>query len=173
LARIHARAANVRADALHKATTDLARRYETIVCEDLNVAGLLANTRLARAISDQGFGTARRMLAYKTTWHGGRLVVADRWYPSSKTCSGCGTVKTKLPLSERSYRCDHCGLTLGRDVNAARNLLNLAATGRRGQNARGAWVRPVLDGRQAMNQEPGTDDAGQTGTAVRQRTAAA
>jgi putative transposase len=153
LARIHARAANVRADALHKATTDLARRYETIVCEDLNVAGLLANTRLARAISDQGFGTARRMLAYKTTWHGGRLVVADRWYPSSKTCSGCGTVKTKLPLSQRSYRCDHCGLTLGRDVNAARNLLNLAASGARPKRLRSMGkARP---GR-APGDEPGT-----------------
>ena len=77
------------------------------------------NRRLARAIGDQGFGKARRMLAYKTTWHGGRLVLADRWYPSSKTCSGCGTVKAKLALSERTYRCDGCGLVLDRDVNAA------------------------------------------------------
>ena len=72
LARIHARVANVRADALHKATTDLAARYETIVAEDLNVTGMLANRNLARAVADQGFGTARRMLGYKTTWNGGR-----------------------------------------------------------------------------------------------------
>jgi putative transposase len=95
LARIHARIANVRADALHEATTDLARRYETVVCEDLNVTGMLANRRLARAVADQGFGTARRMLGYKTAWNGGRLVVTDRWFPSSKTCSGCGTVRAK------------------------------------------------------------------------------
>jgi putative transposase len=93
LARIHARVANVRTDALHKATTGLARRYETVVAEDLNVAGMTRNHRLARAVSDQGFGQARRMLAYKTGWNGGTLILAGRWYPSSKTCSGCGAVK--------------------------------------------------------------------------------
>jgi putative transposase len=76
LARIHARAANIRADALHKATSDLAVRYETIVAEDLNVTGMLANRRLARAVAGQGFGTARRMLSYKATWNGGQLVIA-------------------------------------------------------------------------------------------------
>jgi putative transposase len=172
LARIHARAANVRADALHKATTSLARRYETIVCEDLNVAGLVANRRLARAIADQGFGAARRMLAYKTTWYGGRLIVADRWYPSSKTCSGCGMVKAKLPLSERTYRCDHCGLTLGRDVNAARNLLTLAASGAERLTACGGTVRPGSAGHDPVKQEPGTAPTGKTGTAARQQAAA-
>ena len=127
LARVHARVANVRADALHKATTALARGYQTIVCEDLHVAGMVRNRRLARAIADQGFGQARRMLAYKTAWNGGQLIVADRWYPSSKKCSGCGAVKTKLALSERTYRCEHCGLALDRDINAARNLAALAA----------------------------------------------
>src|ERR1019366_7991297 len=112
LARIHARVADVRADALHKTTTGLARRYETVVAEDLNVAGMARNRRLARAIADQGFGQARRMLGYKTTWHGGQLIIASRWFPSSRTCSGCGTVKTKLGLSERTYHCDHCGLDL-------------------------------------------------------------
>src|ERR1035438_9447819 len=129
LARIHARVADVRADALHKTTTDLARRYKTVVAEDLNVAGMTRNHRLARAIADQGFGQARRMLGYKTTWHGGQLIIADRWFPSSKTCSGCGTVKTKLALSERTYTCPSCGLTLDRDINAAANLLKLAASG--------------------------------------------
>jgi putative transposase len=66
-------------------------------------------------------------LGYKTEWYGGRLVVADRWYPSSKTCSGCGAVKAKLPLSERTYTCTTCGLVLDRDLNAARNLAALAA----------------------------------------------
>ena len=101
LAKAHARVANQRRDGLHKLTTRLAREHATIVVEDLNVAGMLANRRLARHIADAGFAEIRRQLAYKTEWHGGRLLVADRWYPSSKTCSGCGTVKTKLALSER------------------------------------------------------------------------
>jgi putative transposase len=93
LARIHARAANVRKDALHKATTSLTVRYETVVAEDLNVTGMTANRKLARAVADQGFGAARRMLDHKSAREGGTLIVADRWYPSSKTCSGCGSVK--------------------------------------------------------------------------------
>jgi putative transposase len=129
LARIHARIASVRADALHKATTTLSARYETVVVEDLNVTGMIANRSLARAVSDQGFGAARRMLGYKTAREGGRLLAADRWYPSSKKCSGCGSVKAKLTLAERVYQCDACGLVMGRDVNAARNLLSLAAGG--------------------------------------------
>ena len=129
LARIHAKVANVRADALHKATSMLAARYETVIAEDLNVAGMSRNRRLARAISDQGFGQARQMLGYKTAWNGGTLVIADRFYPSSKTCSACGTVKAKLALSERTFSCGTCGLVVDRDVNAARNLLNLAASG--------------------------------------------
>ena len=172
LAHIHARTANIRADALHKATTSLAARYETIVCEDLNVAGMVGNRRLARAIADQGFGAARRMLAYKTTWNGGRLIVADRWYPSSKTCSGCGTVKAKLPLSERTYRCEYCGLALGRDVNAAANLLNLAASGAESINACGGTVRPGTVGHDPVKQEPGTAHVGKTGTAGPQDPAA-
>jgi putative transposase len=129
LARIHATIANIREDALHKATSTLAAHYQTVIIEDLNVAAIVRNRRLARAISDQGFGQARRMLGYKTAWNGGTLVTADRWLPSSKACSGCGTVKAKLSLSERTYRCDACGLILDRDVNAAHNLLTLAASG--------------------------------------------
>ncbi len=165
LARVHARVANVRADALHKATSALASRYETVVAEDLNVAGMVRNRRLARAIADQGFGEARRMLAYKTTWNGGRVVTAGRFYPSSKTCSGCGAVKTKLALSERRYVCTACGLALDRDINAAVNLLNLAASGAESQNACGGTVRPGLPGHVLVKQEPGTTPVGETGTA--------
>jgi putative transposase len=104
LARVHARVANVRADALHKATTALARQHETVVAEDLNVTGMLSNRTLARAVSDQGFGAARRLLAYKTAREGGRLVLAGRWYPSSKTCSNCGGRKPSLTLAERTYQ---------------------------------------------------------------------
>jgi putative transposase len=177
LARLHARVANIRADALHQATTGLVRRYETVVAEDLNVAGMARNRRLARAIADQGFGQARRMLGYKTTWNGGQLILASRFYPSSKTCSGCGAVKAKLALSERTYRCEHCGLTADRDINAARNLLGLAASGAESQNACRARVRPSHAGRWAQSrpgkkQEPGTALAGKTGTASGQPLAA-
>jgi putative transposase len=126
IARVHARVANLRENGLHQLTTRLAATHQTVVVEDLNVAGMLRNRRLARPIADAGFGCLRRQLAYKTRWHGGRLVVAGRFYPSSKTCSGCGTVKTKLRLSERTYRCQSCGLALDRDLNAARNLAALA-----------------------------------------------
>jgi len=156
LARIHVRVANVRADALHKATTSLAARYETVVAEDLNVTGMLANRKLARAVADQGFGAARRMLGYKTTWNGGRLLVADRWYPSSKTCSACGWRKPSLTLAERSFTCEACGLVIDRDENAARNLLDLAASGAESLNACGAQVRPGVAGHRVTKQEPGT-----------------
>ena len=172
LARIHARAASVRSDALHHATTDLATRYETVVAEDLNVAGMTRNHRLARAIADQGFGQARRMLGYKTTWHGGQLIIASRWFPSSRTCSGCGTVKTKLGLSERTYTCPSCGLTLDRDINAAANLLKLAASGAESQNASRGTARPGPAGHAPVKEEPGTATAGQTGTASGQPLAA-
>ena len=173
LARIHARAASVREDALHKATTALAKRYETVVVEDLNVTGMISNRSLARAVSDQGFGAARRMLDYKTQRNGGTLIVADRWYPSSKTCSSCGSVKAKLTLKDRIYACDSCGHTQDRDVNAARNLLSLAASGAESLNARRAEARPGPAGHTVMKREPGTANAGQTGTAAPQGTAAA
>jgi putative transposase len=138
IARAHARAANLREDGLHQLTTRLAATYGTVVAEDLNVAGMLKNRRLARRIADAGFGLLRRQLAYKTSWHSGRLAVADRFYPSSKTCSGCGTVKAKLSLSERTYRCPSCGLVLDRDLNAARNLA--ALVGGASSPSRGATV---------------------------------
>ena len=120
--RAHARTANLRRDGLHKLTTSLAAEYATVVVEDLNVAGMVRNRKLAKAISDCGFATIRTMLGYKTSWNGGRLHLADRWFPSSKTCSGCGVAKAKLPLRVRTFVCDACGLALDRDLNAARNL---------------------------------------------------
>jgi putative transposase len=161
---MHARIAAVRTDALHKATTELAVRYETIVAEDLNVAGMVRNRRLARAIADQGFATIVRLLGYKTTWRGGQLIKADRWFPSSKTCSGCGSAKDKLALSERTFVCTECGLVIDRDENAARNLLYLAVSGTERLNACGGTVRPSLAGRVPVKQEPGSAYAGQTGT---------
>ena len=172
LARVHARVASVRAEAIHKATTDLARHHETIVAEDLNVAGMLRNRRLARATADAGFGQAVRMPGYKTAWNGGQLLRAGRFYPSSKTCSGCGAVKAKLAPSERTYVCTACGLVLDRDVNAAVNLLKRAASGAESINACGGEVRPGLAGRLPLKQEPGTALADQTGTAAGQLAAA-
>jgi putative transposase len=174
LARLHARVANVRADALHKATTSLACRYETVVVEDLYVTGMISNKKIARVVSDQGFGAARRMLGYKTGWEGGALLVADRWYPSSKTCSKCGSVKAKLTLRDRVYECGVCGLVLDRDVNAARNLLSLAGSGPERLNDCGAGVRPGHSaGHAALKQEPGTRKRGKTGTAAPQEATAA
>jgi len=151
----------------------LADRYETIVAEDLNVAGMTRNRKLARAVGDQGFGALRRMLGYKTTWRGGTLVTADRFYPSSKKCSGCGAVKAKLPLSERTYTCERCGLVMDRDVNAARNLLKLAGSGPESRNACGGTVRPRPARHVPLKQEPGAAHAGKTGTAFPQGEAAA
>jgi putative transposase len=125
LAGVHARAANLRRDALHKLTSSLATRHGTIVIEQLNLAGMVRNRRLARAIADTALGELRRQLAYKTTWYGSRLIVADRFYPSSKTCSAYGWVKAKLTLAERNFTCEACGLRLDRDLNAARNLAGL------------------------------------------------
>jgi putative transposase len=137
LARAHARVCDLRADALGKLTTTLARTYGTVVVEDLNVAGMLGNRTLARHLAGASFGEIRRRLDYKTRWHGGTLVVAGRWYPSSKTCSRCQAVKTKLPLSTRVFTCEHCGLVIDRDRNAARNLASLAETRTPGPGAAG------------------------------------
>ena len=131
--------AGLRENGLHQLTTWPAASYGIIVAEDLNVAGMLKNRRLARHIADAGFGTLRRQLGYKTRWHGGRLVLAGRFYPSSRTCSGCGAVKAKLALSERIFHCHACGLLLDRDINAARNLAALI-TGGASSPSRGATV---------------------------------
>ncbi|MCA1672442.1 MAG: transposase, partial [Actinobacteria bacterium] len=101
--------------------------HDTIVIEDLNVAGMVRNHRLARAIAGLGMAELRRQLDYKATDAGVRLVVADRWFPSSKTCSVCGAVRAKLTLAEREFVCELCGTRLDRDLNAARNLAALAA----------------------------------------------
>jgi putative transposase len=135
---VHHRVANLRADALHKLTTAVAAEYGTVVVEDLNVAGMLRNRRLARRIADAGFGEIRRRLTYKTRQrHATRTIAADRWYPSSKTCSGCGAVKAKLPLHVRTYQCDACGLVIDRDDNAALNLAALAAAATTGTGVAG------------------------------------
>ena len=128
LARLHARIASIRSDALHKLTFDLARRFHTIGIEDLNVKGMVKNRHLSRAISDMGFFEFRRQLEYKAARRGGRVVAANRWYPSSKTCSVCGSVRDDMPLSVRRWICPDCGASHDRDLNAARNLAAYAVS---------------------------------------------
>ncbi|SNQ50562.1 transposase (fragment) [Frankia canadensis] len=151
----------------------MAKNHSMIVVEDLHVAGMVRNRRLARAISDVGMAEIRRQLAYKTGWYGSTLVVADRWYPSSKTCSGCGRRNPSLTLSDRTFDCPSCGLVADRDANAAVNLSNLvAASTTETVNARGADRKTASARRVAVKREPGTATAGQTGTAAPQEAAA-
>src|SRR5208282_2983671 len=112
----------VRNDIIEKATTMLARTKSVIVVEDLNVGSMMTNHRLANSIADAAMAEIVRRLQYKTAWCGSKLITADRWYPSTKRCSGCGHVKEEMELSERTYRCGSCGLSVDRDLNAARNL---------------------------------------------------
>ena len=140
VARLYARVADVRADAINKATTLIARNYSTVCIEDLHVAGMMKNHHLARSLSDVSLGEFRRQLEYKTARNGVALRVVDRWFPSSKTCSNCGTVKAKLSLSERTFNCDTCGLSIDRDLNAAVNI-KVAGSAPETLNARGETVR--------------------------------
>ena len=139
VARIHAHVANQRQDALHKLTTYLVSKYSEISIEDLNVSGMTKNHHLSKSVMDASFGEFRRQLEYKTERTGARLHVIDRWYPSSKTCSGCGRVKAKLSLSERTYRCESCGLVMDRDLNAAINI-KVAGSAPETVNAHGGTV---------------------------------
>lgn len=121
LAKFHKKVSDVRKDVLHKITTHLTKTKSVVVIEDLNVSGMMKNHCLARAISDVGFHELRRQLEYKGGWYGCQVVVADRFFPSSKTCCECGFVKTDLSLSDRVYVCP-CGNEIDRDLNAAINL---------------------------------------------------
>ena len=127
LARLHRRIANIRADALHKLTTYLARTYDIIGIEDLNVSGMMQNAYLARSVSDVGMYEFRRQLEYKAELYGTKIVVADRFYASSKTCSACGTKNDELRLNDRAWTCA-CGTHHDRDANAAANLRDMAAS---------------------------------------------
>ncbi|MFG2254216.1 RNA-guided endonuclease InsQ/TnpB family protein [Streptomyces mirabilis] len=152
VAKIHARIADRRRDTLHKITTRLVRENQTIVIEDLTVRNMVKNHRLARAISDAAWSEFRSMLEYKARWYGREVIAVDRWFPSSKLCSACNTLRDTMPLNVRTWTCD-CGITHDRDVNAAHNLLaaGLAVT------VCGAGVRPqrsTPDGQSATKQKP-------------------
>ncbi len=128
LAKLHARIADIRRNSLHQLSTSITRRFHTIGIEDLNVKGMLGNRHLARAIADMGFYELRRQLDYKAAWRGGQVVLADRWFPSSKLCSGCGYRLNELGLDVRHWTCPSCGASHDRDVNAATNLRNMAVS---------------------------------------------
>jgi len=120
--RLHRKIANIRKDTLHKLTSHLCKNHAVNVIEDLNVSGMLANPKLAKSIADMGFYEFRRQMEYKSELYGSQLIIVDRFYPSSKTCSNCGTIKDSLLLSERVFYCEHCHLKIDRDLNAAKNL---------------------------------------------------
>lgn len=128
LATLHYRIRSIRGDALHKLTTTLTQQYSVIGIEDLNVKGMMKNRRLARAIADGGFYEFRRQLQYKSRIQGSVVVVADRWFASSKLCSVCGEKLSELSLSVRSWACPHCATTHDRDINAAKNLEKMAVS---------------------------------------------
>ena len=191
LARTHTKVANARSNGLHRLTTRLAKTHTVVVVEDLNVAGMTAaaprgrKAGLNRAVLDAAPGELRRQLAYKTAWYSSKLVVADRWYSSSKTGSRCQTVKAKLSLAERVYRCGQCGLVIDRDLNAARNLASLAEAVCTGtaSGAGTSWdtipanahgeERSMASARcSSTNCEDSSGQPGQTATAAEQSTAA-
>lgn len=188
IGRLHGKVRDARNDGWHKLTTALAQRFDTIVVEDLNVAGMMAATKpnsdgnggwarngraakrgLARSLADVAPAQLRRQLSYKTGWYASTLHLAPRFYPSSKTCSTCAAVKPKLPLAQRLFTCNSCGVTLDRDINAARNLAQLVTGHGTGSapetgsphaaNARGDQVRPTphqQGGHRSMKREART-----------------
>ena len=162
LAKLHYRIANVRRYSLHQVSSYLTAKAkpEVIVLEDLNVTGMLQNKRLSKAIADASFAELRRQLEYKCAWSGIGLVVADRFYPSSKTCSSCGVKKPMLKLSERTFVCESCGAVIDRDFNASLNLRDYGVShiseppNKRGLPVEGA-SGIVYTGTDPVKQEPG------------------
>jgi putative transposase len=151
VARAHSRVVDARRDFLHKTSTSLVRRFDLIAVEDLNVAGMARNRRLAHAICCTGWGDHRRMLDYKAARYGRQITVVDRWYPSSKTCSACGHLLADLSIGTRRWTCPTCGARHDRDINAAKNILaaGLAVT------ACGGGIRRAGDTLSAAARETG------------------
>jgi putative transposase len=129
LAKAHLRVANVRKNALHQVTSRLARTKSAVVLENLNVSGMLRNHHLAQAIADIGWYEFRRQMTYKGAWYGCQIFLADPYFPSTRRCSCCGSLKADMALSQRQYVCEACGLSIDRDLNAARNLEGLLVGG--------------------------------------------
>jgi putative transposase len=128
VAKCHLQISNIRKDSLHKASKAITKSASTIVIEDLNVAGMVKNHKLARSVNDASFGELHRQIKYKALWAGIPVIIADRWFPSSKMCSNCGFVLKELSLSKREWKCPSCGVSHNRDINAATNLAKLAVS---------------------------------------------
>ena len=128
VAKLHAKIADCRKDFLHKLTTQLVRENQVIYTETLAVKNMMANHKLAQAISDCGWGEVLRQLSYKSQWHGREIAAIDRWFPSSKRCNTCGHILDKLPLEVREWTCPGCHSHHLRDVNAAKNILAVGQT---------------------------------------------
>jgi putative transposase len=122
LGRQHARIRNRRRHVLHQVSNQLVKNHARLVLEDLNITGMRSNRKLSRAISDAAWGELARQITYKQAWRDGQVVLADRWFPSSKTCSACGELRKDLTLKERTFECRECGHRLDRDLNAAVSL---------------------------------------------------
>jgi putative transposase len=172
LSRYHARMAKVRRSFLHEVSSQLVKTHDRLCLEDLTVDNLIRNKHLARAITDASWAEFARQLAYKQAWRGGQVMVADRWFPSTKTCSRCGRVKDRMGLAERLFRCDGCGLVMDRDRNAAANLAawaeaaSMAAArapdrqaGGRVSNASGGEGASIARGDSGVNPGEGGTDA--------------
>lgn len=134
LSRLHKRIANIRKDYLHKISTAIAKQYSFVAIEDLNVKGMLKNHKLAKSITDCSWSMFFDMLSYKSKWYGCELVKIGRFEPSSKMCNNCGCIMDKMPLNVREWKCPHCGYYNDRDLNAAKNILKIALSGRQGES---------------------------------------
>src|SRR5262245_47492865 len=156
----HRTVANLRANTVHQLTSRLAKTQSVVVIEDLHVSGMLTNHHLAQAIADVGFAEFRRQREDKAAWYGCQVIVADRWFASTRTCSCCGWGDEHLTLADRTFRCQQCGLVLDRDLNAAKNLEKLADSSADSRNAGGEgsaggglWADVKLP---SVKQEPNT-----------------
>jgi putative transposase len=166
LAKPHRQIRHQRHTTLHQVTTRLAKTKSVLVVENLYVAGMLKNHHLAQVIGDVGFAEFKRQLLYKASWYGARVILADRWEPSSRQCSECGWIDEELTLSDRTFHCESCGLVLDRDLNAAINLAKLAGSflgqpkrlwsRQRWQQSAG-WCETVCETRASCPKEAGTE----------------
>lgn len=163
LARQHYRVSCIRLNSLHQATNAITKRAAVVGIETLNIAGMMKNHCLSRALSDAAMSEFHRQIEYKMAWSGGEVVKADCWFPSSKTCSACGHVLDKLPLSVREWTCPACGAIHDRDWNASKNLENLAASSAVSACCHGSSGRDLISAKLPSGQEPNAVEAGGLG----------
>lgn len=157
LRKLHFRIASIRKDAIHKATTAVANAFRVVCLEDLNVAGMAKNHRLAGSVLDASMREIRRQIEYKVAMRGGRVVIIDRWFPSSRACSDCGCIADNMPLHRREWDCPECGGHHDRDGNAAKNIELVGATS----------PKPLAGGPSAARGEIGALAAEQSATKLR------